>query len=925
MRYIIGIDLGTTNSCVAYIDTQNPRLSIQSFRIPQLSRPGMVEALPTLPSFCYLCAPYEWPTGALNLPWKEQSDFTVGSFAQAQGAKVPTRLVQSAKSWLCHSAVDRRSKLLPFEAADEERKISPLEATTRYLRHIKEAWNSVIAQGVPEAEFEEQEIVLTVPASFDEVARALTAEAAKQAGFVHMTLLEEPQAAFYSWISQHEQNWESQFEPGQTILVCDVGGGTTDFSLIEVNEKDGKRGLNRMAVGDHLLLGGDNMDAAIARYFEKELERNGYPECSTTQWLQLCHAARNTKETLFSDGQPEDSVCRVLLQGSGSSVVQGSMAVEARREVIKEILADGFFGIYPWEEALQLRKAAGFRAMGLPYEDDPSITKHLAFFLNQAASGREKGVKCPDFVLFNGGAMKPAIFQEAIVNSLKNWFPGKEIGTLSTVSLDLAVARGAAYYGKVRRGLGVRIGGGTARGYYLEVESQGQRKALTLLPRGAEEWEKYEPDRLFLLKPNIPVSFHLYTSHVRLHDLQGDLVDIDPQEMHLLPPINTVLRYGKKQPQPDDSQKIPVHVQISLTAIGTLELWLKSIRTDHRWSLEFQLRTAAGQDNSISLIGDVRQDETYDASYLREAEKVIEECFSPTGSVKPGKMMEELEKTLQSPRREWPPSVLRGLWPALLKASSYRKTSPDLDARWWNLAGFILRPGFGYPLDDFRVKELWKIILGDLKSPKALESQIQNWICYRRIAGGLNKGQQIQLASEILPLVLNKKSNRIEIKGKGEIYQHGEKIRALAAFELIDSSLKIRLGQAILQRILEGEAVGAEYWALGRIGARRLVHGSAAHVVPRECCTTWIEALIDSRSAEQDNVLFVVEQLGRKTDYREINLAQGTIQKVLNHYAAHPCFERLQDMLLHESRLSVAEQEQVFGENLPVGLSFEDA
>lgn len=918
MRYIIGIDLGTTNSCVAYVDTQHPSLSIQSFRIPQLANQGLVESLQTLPSFCYLCAPNEWPEGSLNLPWRNESDYFVGKFAQSQGAKVPTHLVQSAKSWLCHANVNRREKILPFGDDNHTQKISPLEATRRYLTHIKEAWNASMARGTTDGDFEEQEIVLTVPASFDEVARALTAEAAKLAGFVNMTLLEEPQAAFYSWISQHEKNWEKEFEPGQTILVCDVGGGTTDFSLIEVTEKEGKRGLSRMAVGDHLLLGGDNMDAAIAHYLEEALKKAGYPECSSNQWLQLRHEAREAKENLLDE--QFKPFYPVYLQGTGSSVVHGSMALEADKKSIQQILMDGFFGIHSWEEALSLNKATGFRSMGLPYENDPSITKHLAFFLKQSSDGP---TKCPDFVLFNGGAMKPKIFQEAILQSLRAWFPGKNSSVLPTYSLDLAVARGAAYYGKARRGFGVRIGGGAARGYYLEIDVRGEQKALTLLPRGAEEGAVYEPDQVFNLKPNVPVSFYLYTSHVRLHDRQGDFVPIDLQEMHRLPPIHTVLRYGKKQAQSEENTKIPVRLQIRLTAIGTLELWLKSLTTDHRWTLEFQLRSASGQENSLAMIGETRRDETFDSSHLQEAEKLIEKSFLDPGAFKQEKVMDGLEKAIESPRKDWPPSLLRGLWPVLLKVSPHRKSSIESDARWWNLAGFILRPGFGYPLDDFRLKELWKIILGDLKSSKPIENQIQSWICYRRVAGGLNKGQQTQLANEILPLVLNKKSGKIEIKGKSELYHYSEKIRAIAAFECLDPSLKIRLGNAILQRILAGEGAAADYWALARLGARRLMHGSAAHVISREVCTSWVEALLKSQKADSDQVFFVVEQLARKTDYREINLAQASIQEILNHFASDPRIGRLNNLLLQEGQLSITEQEQIFGEKLPVGLSLE--
>lgn len=326
MRYIIGIDLGTTNSAVAFIDTAKAHLPLQLFSIPQFTAVGKIEALTTLPSFCYLMAPGEWPAGLFQLPWKEETKTFVGQFAKMQGARVPTRLVQSAKSWLCHVAVNRRDKLLPIEVADLAQRLSPVEASAKYLTHLKEAWNASFASDA-QAEFEEQEIILTVPASFDEVARELTVEAARQADLLHVTLLEEPQAAFYSWIAQHEKDWERHFQAGESILVCDIGGGTTDFSLIEIQQKGEQLAFQRMAVGDHLLLGGDNMDAAIAHALEQKLQQQNGAALETTQWLQLLAEARTAKEELLqAEAQPQDTYT-VVLQGAGSSVVGGSLSV----------------------------------------------------------------------------------------------------------------------------------------------------------------------------------------------------------------------------------------------------------------------------------------------------------------------------------------------------------------------------------------------------------------------------------------------------------------------------------------------------------------------------------------------------------------------------------------------------------------------
>lgn len=919
MRYLVGIDLGTTNSALAYIDMDKPHCPLQLFPIAQITALGKIDTLPTLPSFCYLSAQGEWPKGSLKMPWKEESGLFVGKFAKVQGSKVPTRLVQSAKSWLCNVSANRRDKILPIEAADINDRLSPVEASARFLIHLRDAWNASMAKDNASAELEEQEIILTVPASFDEVARSLTVEAARLAGFRHVTLLEEPQAAFYSWISQHEQDWQNFFKEGDRILVCDVGGGTTDFSLIEIHANEEGLTFQRMAVGDHLLLGGDNMDATLAHYLEQKLIEKGHPKLDSTQWLQLLAEAREAKETLLSH-TAENEEYSLLIQGTGSSVVKGSLSISINRSEIDRLIADGFFGRYTLSEALQLRKSRGFRTMGLPYEDEPSITKHLAHFLKQSQclTENQKGI---DYFLFNGGTMKPASFQQAIYESLKDWFPNKVPQQLPSINLDLAVARGAAYYGKVRRGMGVAIEGGLPRTYYLEIEvknaGEAQRQALTLLSRGAEEGHLFQSTQTFSLRANTPVAFHLLTSHVRLYDKEATLVNIEEQEMQKLPPIQTILKFGRKQATSDADQIIPVRLGIKLTAIGTVELWLESLKSDHRWNLEFQLRSATGQDNSI-IAGEKKQrDETYELGFLNEAKESIELLFK--GLVKPNQIMEKLESLLNIPRRNWPPSLLRGLWEPLIKCSLQRKQSPELEARWWNLAGFLLRPGFGYSLDDFRIKELWKIILSDLKTMKVQDVQIQMWICFRRIAGGLNKGQQMQIVSELMTDLFDKRTAKIETRKKNVQYIYSEKIRAIAALERIELTLKIRLGEALVNRIVQGEAADFEYWSLGRIGARHLFYGSAAQVVPKEVCVNWLKRILQVSQKDHEPSVFMLGQLARKTDNRELNLADELIEELLEKYPS----TELKKRVLEAWSLTDQEQEQVFGESLPSGLVLE--
>jgi molecular chaperone DnaK (HSP70) len=924
MRYVIGIDLGTTNTCVSYVDTQHPQMPIHILRIPQLINAGYVNDLKTLSSCCYLASEHEWMLDALKLPWKSPQDYFTGVFAKEQGAKVPTKLVHSAKSWLCHAAAGRRDKILPFESTNDSQRISALEASSRYLMHIREAWNYLMSKGDLDNEFDQQEIILTVPASFDEIARSLTVEAAKIAGYKHMTLLEEPQAAFYSWISQHENKWIKDLNKGAYILVCDVGGGTTDFSLIEVVETNGHVGFQRLSVGDHLLLGGDNMDVALAHFIEAKLSKEGWQDMTPFQWLQIRHQAREAKEALL-DSKGED-LKQIVIQNSGSHVIQNTLTTMLNKKEVEHLLMEGFWKTYQWEEAIQAPKKSGFRSIGLPYEEEPSITKHLARFLKQSVHPT-KGLMKPDYILFNGGALKPTIFQGAVISSLRTWFPDKSPQVLQSYSLDLAVSRGAAYYGKVRRGFGVRIEGGSSRGYYFAVEiknaSNIETKAMTLLPRGSQEGSNYEIDHTFWLQPNTPVAFRLYSSHIRLYDKVGELVEIDSQEMQLLPPVQTILRFGKGSILDANKEKIPARLEITLTAIGTLELWVKSLKSEHRWRLEFQLRKESGQDDSLATLDSARHDETFDTAFLKQAKEIIKVFYTEEGTYKSSQIMDLLEHQLERPRRDWSLSILRGLWDELILHALKRKTSQEKEGRWWNLAGFFLRPGFGFPMDDFRIKELWKVILTDYKREYSNEVKIQFFICFRRIAAGLNKGQQMQIASDLIANLYTKGNEKIEIKNKSELYFYQEKIRALAAMELIEMPLKIKLGQGVINRMRAGLAMPAELWSLGRIGARHLSYGSLANVISRDVCSRWLEELLQISHLNKDDLAFLFGQLARKTVLRELNIPGIILDKIIKIYDNDPHRDRLQSLLYEEGNLTAEEQNRVFGEQLPLGISID--
>ncbi len=600
-RFVVGIDLGTTNSALAYVDTgvgEEEDVRPTHLFVPQVVQPGSVEDKPLLPSYLYLPGPNELPAGSLRLPWDANRDFAAGEFARQQGGVVPTRVVASAKSWLCHPGIDRKAPVLPWKAPDNGRRVSPLEAATLYLKHLAEAWNHKIAKDRPENRLEHQDIVLTVPASFDAVARELTVEAARAAGFEHVTLLEEPQAAFYAWIDANGDKWRKQVEVGDTVLVCDVGGGTTDLTLIAVSEDAGQLALARVAVGDHILLGGDNMDLALAHAMAQSFASRNI-KLDAGQMLMLWHSCRAAKERLFSD--PSLASAPVTVLGRGSKVIAGTLKGDLTREQVERVLIDGFFPEVAVTDEPKRQRGVGLQELGLPYASDPAVTKHLAAFLHRQAEalaersrgGRGKkrggGVSA---ILFNGGVFKAEPLRERLVSTLNKW--GHAVKVLPNDDLDLAVSRGAAYYGLVRRGRGVRIRGGAARVYYVGIETTlpavpgapPPLKALCVVPFGMEEGTEMDvPGQEFGLIVGSPAEFRFLGSTVRRSDTVGTMVEEWEGQIEELSPLATTLEAPSKE-----GQMVPVHLHSKMTEIGTLELWCLSRDGKQRWKLEFNVR-----------------------------------------------------------------------------------------------------------------------------------------------------------------------------------------------------------------------------------------------------------------------------------------------------------------------------------------------
>jgi len=602
-RYVIGIDLGTTNSAVSFIDTgsndESPENTI--FSIPQVINPGLVEERPILPSFMYLPAGHELPPESLGLPWAPEQTFCVGEFAREQGAKVPERLISSVKSWLCHSGVNRNNAILPWMSPEEVEKISPVEVSTRYLAHMKAAWNTRFADESGDLLFENQDIMLTVPASFDAVARELTVNAATKAGF-NVTLLEEPQAALYAWLERMKDEWRKNLKVGDLILVCDIGGGTTDFSLISVTESDGDLSLERIAVGDHILLGGDNMDLALALTVQNRLKEDGV-KLDNWQLRALCQGCRSAKEHILSSQKLTKSP--LVVAGRGSKLIGGSIKTELTRDELEHVIIDGFFPIVEASDHPSKGMRSGLQELGLPYESEAAITRHIARFLSvhqksmaKLQGGDNDSFILPTAILFNGGVLKSLSLQKRIIDVISSWKSDGDkeaIRIMEASDLDLAVARGAAYYGMVKRGKGIRIRGGTARTYYIGLETSmpavpGMKpplKALCVAPQGMEEGTETElPGREFGLLVGEPVEFRFLGSSTRREDTVGGLIDEWQEgEISELPSLTTEL-----PSEGHEGAVVPVTLRSHVTEVGTLELWCVSKEDDSRWKLEFDIR-----------------------------------------------------------------------------------------------------------------------------------------------------------------------------------------------------------------------------------------------------------------------------------------------------------------------------------------------
>ena len=862
----VGIDLGTTNSALAYIDTKEAAEAdfptIRVLDVPQTVAQGRVEARRTLPSFLYL-GDQEY----------------VGVYAREQGALVPTKSIHSAKSWLSNPEVDRTAKILPWDAQEGGRVLSPVDVSARILKHLAGAWEKEQS-----SKLGEQNVVLTVPASFDEEARELTVSAAREAGIEQLTLLEEPAAAFYSWIANDLARSQKSLFDGQIVLVCDVGGGTSDFTLIRVSRENDRVDFTRTAVGKHLLLGGDNLDLTLGWLVEAKLGKT----LSIRQRSGLRRQCASAKERLLSDEHLKSVEITVL--GGGSSLVGGTLKTEITRAEVLELALDGFLPGCELTDSPKEEDKSLYRELGLPLVSDPAVTRHLAAFLKSAGDAR------PDAILFNGGFFIPEILRQRVADVMEHWY-GKRPVIFETRDLDLAVAVGAAYYSYVRKtGAGLLVRGGLPRAYFIGL---GDGRAMCLVPRGAEEGMTIEidPGSLHLLA-NKPVSFQLYSSRTRTEDKSGDVVEFSPEEreeLHLHAPLHAVLRFGKA-----GERLVPIRLGAKLTEVGTLEIWADSKETDHRWRLQFELRKARAAQ-AVSRPAAVISDEA-----LASALAMIPAAFSGD-AIAPEELPARLEQALGLGRNSWPLSAIRKLGDAMIEMGEGRKRSAPHELRWLNLCGFCLRPGFGFPGDDYRIEQARRVYASGLQFPNQVQNEIEWWIFWGRVAGGLNKNQQTDVFQRLSPTLLPRaaKKPRVNPSLLREMW------RAAASLEFLPIQTKTQLGDELVSRIAKGDFVDTGLWCLARLGARKLFYGPINQVLPASTVARWLEPLLKIQKAED-----AVAALARHTGDSTRDLPAATLDLVRR---AFPGLD-----LDREPSGDLAAMNKIFGEELPSGLVFHE-
>lgn len=916
-RYLIGIDLGTTHTVVAYADLSDGAGQAQPtlFEIEQLIAPGEVAKRPLLPSFRYHPADGELSADQQILPWRPEPlpgdsiNHVVGELARELGSKVEGRQIASAKSWLSHDKVDRSAAILPWAAAEDVQKISPVLASASYLNHVRCAWN----HEHPEYPLERQAVVITVPASFDEAARALTLQAAEMAGFPPVDLLEEPQAVCYDWFHRHRESAMQRLAQTRLLFVVDVGGGTTDLSLIKIDFSQGRLKLDRIAVGDHLMLGGDNVDLALAHQAEARIQGEG-KKLSAAGLSQLIQQSRKAKELLLGDKPPASA--KVTLLGTGSRLIGGARSVEFSLDEVQTLALDGFFPLVKFGD-LPAKRTSAVLAFGLPYAPDPAVSRYLSQFLSQHQLSCRKALgvddhkpAIPDAVLFNGGVFRSPALKNRALELLGQWRESP-VMALENAHPDLAVAYGAVAYLLARRNDGLRIGGGSPRSYFLQVQTgKGDHKGVCVLPKGTEAGVDIPlPEHRFALRLNQPVQFHLSACSGDETFRSGDWVDLSDERFLPLPPLVAALDSTESQTE------IPVTLITRLTEVGTLDLQCAAVNDPgKRWQVEFQLRR---QLQNLHGRGAGLPPK------FKDAVSAIDDVFGPGDKQADPTAVKRLRQTLEKllgERDTWDMPLARALFDALWDRAKRRRRSQAHERVWFNLAGFCLRPGFGAPADDWRISQIMALYPQGLQFNKESQSWSEWWIFWRRVAGGLDQTLQQRILNDIARFIDPASARNLKVQQELKNHGYEDMVRLCGALENLDLQTKARLGEWLLKRLEKSSESLTCWWALGRLGAREPFHGSAHNVLPPVQVVPWLDRISQQDWRKNPAAAFAAVMLARVCDDRVRDLDAIVRARIARQLQAAKCPESWQRMVTEHVALDETESKRVFGETLPAGL-----
>ncbi len=903
-QYHIGIDLGTTHTVVAYAKTGQKNSAIQIFEIQQLVAPGEVSSRPLLPSVRY--HPAEGELSDTDMAFSPSGEkVVIGTAARALSAKTQGRFVSSAKSWLSHPSIDHTAAILPWGSTDDVLKVSPLDASASYLKHVRQVWNYQF----PDALFERQNIVITVPASFDEAARSLTLEAAKIAGLHHIRLLEEPQAVCYDWLRRHSENLDKTLANIKLLLVCDVGGGTTDLTLIKIDHSSDEPQLSRIGVGDHLMLGGDNIDLALAHLAESRLTSE-HKKLSAADLSHLLEQCRIAKERLLADDAPEQ--LNVTLLGGGAKLIGGTRSVTITREEVQKIALDGFFPLSKLTD-LPDKKRSGVVEFGLPYAAEPAISKHIAAFLNthrqaaQSALANENIV--PDALLLNGGVFRSQPITQRTIDLISSWRDTPPT-LLDNQHPELSLAYGAVSYGIAREHKKIKIGSGASRSYFLLIGSEQDQQGVCILPRGSEEGnEIILNDRQFSLRLGQPVSFHLVSLTGGNEFKAGDIVPIN-DDYHPLPPLAVAFN------QETDSANAEVTVQLAVTLseVGTLQIQCVSVENNQqRWDVQFQIRK-----NKASAVAKELPEN------FNKAIEQIEAIFgSKSKDINPKavkSLRADLEKLLGL-RSEWSSHLLRELFSVLLEVRKNHRRSANHERVWLSLIGYCLRPGFGYQLDNRRVEQLWKVYNNKIQFVNETQNWSEWWTLWRRISGGLDTEAQ-ELIFKDLAKYLNPASARQGNTAKiSKQRGYDDMVRLAAVLERLPVAQKTELGEWLLKRLQKASEPAQTWWAVGRIGARVPFHASTHFVVPADTASLWLEQILNTDWKKIPQAGFAATLITRMSGDRARDIDDELRAKVIAQLKTSKAPPAWLEMLESVKELDASEEKQIFGEALPPGLT----